>query len=105
MKQKPISVFTLSVFIVFTYSCIILEQAEVKTLDKYSENDVLRSVQIREGDITREHALKIVYEENRPRMRAIELYLKKFGFTLHDLRFVPVNYKYKGINYFYLSNK
>lgn len=42
----------------------------------FSENDTFRSNQIREGMITREEALEIVYEENKPRYNSLKWYLE-----------------------------
>ena len=46
----------------------------------FTENDTLRSNQIREGDITREEALRKVKEENKPRSNSIEWYFDRLGF-------------------------
>lgn len=45
----------------------------------FTENDAFRSNQIREGIITRQEALKLVKEENSPRLNQIKDYLKKIG--------------------------
>lgn len=45
----------------------------------FSEHDTFRSNQIREGMITREEALKLVNEENRPRYPTIKWYLDIVG--------------------------
>jgi hypothetical protein len=42
----------------------------------FSENDTFRSNQVREGMITREEALNLVYEENNPRYNSIKWYLE-----------------------------
>ena len=42
----------------------------------FSENDTFRSNQIREGMITREEALEIIYEENKPRYNSLKWYLE-----------------------------
>ncbi|MFH1127839.1 MAG: hypothetical protein V1699_00300 [Candidatus Omnitrophota bacterium] len=46
----------------------------------FTENDTFRSAQIREGCMTREQALGIVREENKPRCQVIEWYASKIGF-------------------------
>jgi hypothetical protein len=40
----------------------------------FTEFDTFRSHQIREGQLTREEALKIIREENKPRFKSIEWY-------------------------------
>jgi len=45
----------------------------------FTEFDTLRSVQIREGQITREEAYHLIKEENKPRDEAIEWYCKVAG--------------------------
>lgn len=45
----------------------------------FTENDTLRSNQIREGQITREEALKLVEIENRPRYQNIKWYFNALG--------------------------
>ena len=45
----------------------------------FSENDTFRSNQIREGMITREKALKLIYEENQPRYNSLKWYLEILG--------------------------
>lgn len=42
----------------------------------FTENDAFRNNQVKEGVLTREKALKIVEEENKPRYKAIKQYLK-----------------------------
>ena len=49
------------------------------TLAGFSEHDTFRSNQIREGDLTREEALRLVQEENRPRYPNIKWYLDAIG--------------------------
>lgn len=46
----------------------------------FTEHDTFRSNQIREGHITREKALSLVSEENRPRYQNIRWYLDTLGF-------------------------
>ena len=48
----------------------------------FTENDTLRSNQIREGMITREFALKAVQEENKPRWHSLQWYAQIIGFDL-----------------------
>lgn len=45
----------------------------------FTEHDTFRSNQIREGDITREMAIKLVEDENRPRYENIKWYLDAIG--------------------------
>ena len=45
----------------------------------FSEHDTFRSNQIRAGQITREKALQLVEEENRPRYPNIKWYLDAVG--------------------------
>ena len=45
----------------------------------FSENDTFRSNQIREGLISREKALKLVYEENKPRYNSLKWYFEIIG--------------------------
>jgi glutamine---fructose-6-phosphate transaminase (isomerizing) len=45
----------------------------------FCENDTFRSNQIREGMITREKALELIYEENKPRYNSIKWYLEILG--------------------------
>jgi asparagine synthetase B (glutamine-hydrolysing) len=45
----------------------------------FSENDTFRSNQIREGMISREKALELIYEENKPRYNSIKWYLEIVG--------------------------
>jgi len=49
------------------------------TLAGFTEHDTFRSNQIREGQITREEALRLVKEENRPRYQNIRWYLDAVG--------------------------
>ena len=54
------------------------------TLAGFTEHDTLRSNQIREGDITRSEALRLVELENRPRYPNIKWYLDILGFDFTD---------------------
>ena len=49
------------------------------TVAGFTEHDTFRSNQIREGDITREEALNLIKEENRPRYPNIKWYLDVLG--------------------------
>jgi len=49
------------------------------TVSGFSEHDTFRSNQIREGQIDRETALKLVQEENKPRYQNIVWYLEAVG--------------------------
>jgi glutamine---fructose-6-phosphate transaminase (isomerizing) len=50
------------------------------TMAGFSEHDTFRSNQIREGLLTREQALKLVCQENRPRFESIRDYAHVIGF-------------------------
>ena len=52
------------------------------TLAGFTENDTFRSNQIREGNITRREALKIVYEDNKPRYESLKWYCETIGIDL-----------------------
>jgi glucosamine--fructose-6-phosphate aminotransferase (isomerizing) len=45
----------------------------------FTEHDTFRSNQIREGDVTREEALELVLDENRPRYPNVKWYLDALG--------------------------
>ena len=45
----------------------------------FTEHDTFRSNQIREGQITRQRALELVEDENRPRYQNIKWYLDALG--------------------------
>ena len=45
----------------------------------FSENDTFRSNQIREGMITREKALELIFVENKPRYNSLKWYLEIIG--------------------------
>ena len=49
------------------------------TIAGFTESDTFRSNQIREGLISREEALKIIEEENKPRYESIKWYLNTIG--------------------------
>lgn len=50
----------------------------------FSENDTLRSNQIREGMLTREEALELAYQDNRPRFDSIKWYFDTIGISMYD---------------------
>jgi glutamine---fructose-6-phosphate transaminase (isomerizing) len=54
------------------------------TMAGFTENDTLRSKQIREGLITREAALVLVAEENKPRWESLEWYAHQIGIDLNE---------------------
>jgi len=54
------------------------------TLAGFTENDTFRSNQIREGMITREKALNLAREENRPRYEGLKWYAEQVGFDLGE---------------------
>ena len=51
----------------------------------FTEHDTFRSNQIREGDITRQEALELVQEENRPRYPNLQWYLDSVGLDFEDV--------------------
>lgn len=51
----------------------------------FSENDTFRSNQIREGMITREQGLKLIYDENKPRYNSLKWYLEIIGLDFRDV--------------------
>lgn len=51
----------------------------------FTEHDTFRSNQIREGDITRDRALELVLEENRPRYQNIRWYLDVLNMDFVDV--------------------
>lgn len=51
----------------------------------FSEHDTFRSNQVREGEITRERALELVHEENRPRYQNIRWYLDALGMDFTEV--------------------
>lgn len=54
------------------------------TIAGFTEHDTFRSNQIREGDITREEALRLVADENAPRYANIKWYLGVLGIDFKD---------------------
>jgi hypothetical protein len=55
------------------------------TVAGFTEHDTFRSNQIREGDITRDQALKMVEDENRPRYPNIKWYLDAIGMDFSEV--------------------
>jgi len=55
------------------------------TVAGFTEHDTFRSNQIREGDLTREEALEMVLEENRPRYPNIKWYLDTIGMDFKEV--------------------
>jgi len=51
----------------------------------FTEHDTFRSNQIREGQITREEALVLVEDENRPRYQNIRWYLDALGMDFKEV--------------------
>ena len=51
----------------------------------FSENDTFRSNQIREGMLTRERALELVYDENKPRYNSLKWYLEIIGLDFREV--------------------
>ena len=51
----------------------------------FTEHDTFRSNQIREGEITRERALELVAEENKPRYQNIRWYLDALGMNFDEV--------------------
>ena len=51
----------------------------------FSENDTFRSNQIREGMISREKALALVYDENKPRYNSLKWYMEIIGLDFVDV--------------------
>ena len=67
------------------------------TVAGFTEHDTFRSNQIREGDLTRDEALKHVQEENTPRYPNIKWYLDAIGFdfksTIKAINQIPKIHK------------
>lgn len=55
------------------------------TVAGFTEHDTFRSNQVREGDLTREQALILVEDENRPRYPNIKWYLDAIGLEFGDV--------------------
>lgn len=54
------------------------------TVAGFTEHDTFRSNQIREGQLTREEAILLVEDENRPRYQNIRWYLDTLGFDFSE---------------------
>ena len=55
------------------------------TVAGFTEHDTFRSNQIREGQLSREEALKLVADENRPRYQNIRWYLDTLGLDFEEV--------------------
>lgn len=55
------------------------------TVAGFTEHDTFRSNQVREGDLTREEALAMVEDENRPRYPNIKWYLDALGMDFKEV--------------------
>ncbi|MDR2547870.1 MAG: hypothetical protein LBC96_10310 [Lachnospiraceae bacterium] len=68
------------------------------TVAGFTEHDTFRSNQVREGDLTREEALSLVSEENRPRYTSIKWYFDVIGMSFEDsmsiINRIPKLYEY-----------
>ena len=53
------------------------------TMAGFTEFDIFRSHQIREGKLTREQAYNIIKEENKPRFKSIEWYGQAIDFNMN----------------------
>jgi glutamine---fructose-6-phosphate transaminase (isomerizing) len=66
------------------------------TVAGFTEHDTFRSNQVREGDLTREEALYLAEDENRPRYPNIKWYLDAIGFdfkpTIEVINRIPKLY-------------
>lgn len=56
-----------------------------QTVAGFTEHDTFRSNQIREGQITREKALELIKEENKPRYQNIKWYLDTLNLNFRDV--------------------
>lgn len=55
------------------------------TMVGFSEHDTFRSNQIREGQLTRQEALRLIEDENRPRYQNIKWYLDTLGMDFKEV--------------------
>lgn len=55
------------------------------TIAGFTEHDTFRSNQVREGQLTREEALELVKDENRPRYQNIRWYLDALGMDFKEV--------------------
>ena len=66
------------------------------TVAGFTEHDTFRSNQIREGEITRKRALKLIEEENRPRFQSLRWYFNileiDFNSTIKKINKIPKLY-------------
>lgn len=66
------------------------------TVQGFTENDTLRSNQIREGKIPRKEALQIVMEENKPRTKGLKWYFEHIGIdarkAIETIEAIPKRY-------------
>ena len=69
------------------------------TVAGFTEHDTFRSNQIREGQLTREEALAMIEDENRPRYQNIKWYLDILGFDFETvikiINNIPKMYNYE----------
>lgn len=54
------------------------------TVAGFTEFDTFRSNQVRQGQITREEALKLIEEDNKPRLKSMQWYARTIGFDLNE---------------------
>jgi glucosamine--fructose-6-phosphate aminotransferase (isomerizing) len=70
------------------------------TIAGFTENDALRSNQIRQGTLDRDTALKLVARENEPRWESLQWYAATIGFSLAEalqaINLVPRLYDREG---------
>lgn len=68
------------------------------TVAGFTENDTFRSNQIREGNISREQALELLEQENKPRYNSIIWYCDTIGIdfakTIKTINSIPKRYKF-----------
>jgi len=67
------------------------------TVQGFTENDTLRSNQIREGKLTREDALQVVIQENKPRTESLKWYFEHIGIdakrAIETIEAIPKRYE------------
>lgn len=59
----------------------------------FTENNTFRSHQVRAGLLGREEALRMVREENKPRMEPLNKYLESLNLSFEDFKDLPKLYK------------
>ena len=68
------------------------------TMAGFTEFDIFRSHQIREGKLTRQQAYEIIKEENKPRFKSIEWYGQAIDFNISNaievINKAPRKYKF-----------